>query len=387
MSAQKPRLLFVGAFPPEGKQIFGGNVTDCRALMQSSFSERLELDLIDSTQISHPPPAFPVRLLLAIRRFLTFIGRFERLRPNAVLLFVAIGASVIEKGAMSWYSRLRGVPTLMFPRGGAWIDTCKRSQFACWWTKAAFGGAHKLLCQGPTGQEFAVSVLGFSHEDAPIIPNWTASGALLAIGSERIRAPRNGLVRFLFLGWLDREKGIFELLEACQHLLPAKHFMLDVVGEGNASTSARAVVDKNGLRPLVTFHGWLQGVALERVFKEADVLVLPSWAEGLPNAMVEGMAVGLAVVVTAVGNIPDVVTDGISGLLIPPRDAGALEKALARVIDDSALRIRLATAGHAIAAEQFGVEPGVTRLVSAVYASIGTVAFEELSASPRSNRP
>jgi len=115
-SARKLRLLFVGAFPPEGKKIFGGQVAGCHALMQSSFPERLELDLIDSTQVSHPPPPFLVRLLLAIRRLFIFVGRLERRKPDAVLLFVAVGASVIEKGAMSWYSRLRGVPTLMFPR-------------------------------------------------------------------------------------------------------------------------------------------------------------------------------------------------------------------------------------------------------------------------------
>ena len=376
MSAQKPRLLFVGAFPPEGKQIFGGNVTDCRALMQSPFSERLELDLIDSTQISNPPPSFPVRLLLAIRRLFTFISRFERRKPDAVLLFVAIGASVIEKGAMSWYSCLRGVPALMFPRGGSLIDSCERSSFTRWVVKAAFLGARKVLCQGPTWQEFAFNVLGLSREDAPIIYSWTASEALLAIGGARPPDTRNGIVRFLFLGWLDREKGVFELLEACAHLSPSRRFALDVVGEGNASVSAREFVCENGLESVVKFHGWLQGAALEQVFKEANVLVLPSWAEGLPNAMIEAMAAKLAIVATTAGNIPDVITDGISGLLVPPCDPDALTRALAKIIDDPFLRNEIALAGNSIATTQFAVEPAVGRLLSAIDESLNPKAFD-----------
>src|SRR5579871_3235557 len=116
------RVLFVGAFPKPGSVIFGGMVTSCRILMSSSFPSRVDLDLLDSTQISNPPPELWVRLIRAALRFGRFIGRFERHRPDAVMLFVAVGASIVEKGAMAWYARLRGVPVIMFPRGGSVVD-------------------------------------------------------------------------------------------------------------------------------------------------------------------------------------------------------------------------------------------------------------------------
>src|SRR6185295_10954214 len=110
MNQARARVLFVGAFPPSGHPIFGGMVTSCRALLASTLPARVELVLLDSTQISNPPPSLPVRLLLAAVRCVRFVWLFERRRPDVVLLFVAVGASIIEKGAMAWYARLRGVP-------------------------------------------------------------------------------------------------------------------------------------------------------------------------------------------------------------------------------------------------------------------------------------
>ena len=73
VTAARPRVLFVGAFPPPGAKVFGGMVTSCGALLQSSFPTRLDLDMLDSTQISNPPPGLAVRLLRAGRRCARFI--------------------------------------------------------------------------------------------------------------------------------------------------------------------------------------------------------------------------------------------------------------------------------------------------------------------------
>jgi hypothetical protein len=91
----RPRVLFVGAFPRPGGAVVGGMVTSCGILLESSFPTRLYLDLMDSTQISNPPPGFAVRLLRAAGRFAKFTGRLERHRPDVVLLFVAVGASIV----------------------------------------------------------------------------------------------------------------------------------------------------------------------------------------------------------------------------------------------------------------------------------------------------
>jgi glycosyltransferase involved in cell wall biosynthesis len=342
-------------------------VSSCRALLQSSLVRKIELDLFDTTQISNPPPNLLVRALLAIQRITRYVGRFERQRPNAVLLFAAVGASLLEKGAMAWYARLRGVPALLFPRGGGIIDASRDSAFTRWWVKLVFRGASKILCQSERWQGFAVETLKFSLQDAPVISNWTASPELLALGRARGTVTLSAKIpRLLFMGWMDREKGVSELLEACRRLAATRRFTLHFAGEGTCSEFARSFVESHNLESVVKFNGWLRGDDLLAALAAADVFVLPSWAEGLPNAMIEAMAARLAVVVTSVGSVPDVVIDGMHALLIPPRDVGALEEALARVIDDCSLRSRLADAGHVLAEKRFDVERAVDQLVNAL---------------------
>lgn len=363
---RRPHILFVGAFPAPEREVYGGNVTACRVLMNSSLPEQAELTLLDSTQISNPPPGLPLRIVLAARRFFTYLIQFERRRPDVVLLFTSVGASMVEKGTMAWYARLRGIPALVFPRGGSVIDACHRSRFTRFWVRIVLGGARKILCQGPAWQRFAVNLLGFCLEDAPIITNWTATPALLSIGRQRSFPPNDRPARLLFLGWLEENKGVFELIKVCQQLSQSRQFVLDIVGEGNASMAARELVEEYGLEDVVCFRGWLKGTDVEIALSEADVLVLPSWAEGLPNAMIEAMAAKLAVVVSAVGNIPDVITDGCEALLVPPKDTAALQVALEKVINDPDLRHRLGDAAFSLAASQWGVEQAVTKIISAV---------------------
>jgi glycosyltransferase involved in cell wall biosynthesis len=357
------RLLIVGAFPPSGRAVYGGMVTSCRALLRSSLTQRVDLALIDTTQSAHPPPPAPVRAWLALRRMVSYIAALEHRRPDAVILFVAAGMSVADKGAMAWYAQARGVPALLFPRGGPVLESCRRSRLARAWIRLAFGGARMILCQGLAWRRFALDILGLAPEAAPLIPNWTAGRELLEVG--RARQPTRTAPRVLFVGWLDREKGIAELLSACRELAPQRSFELHLAGEGNMSAAAREYVAAHGLRERVHFCGWLDEEKLLEQYARADIFVLPSWAEGLPNAMIEAMAAGLAVVTTAVGNVPDTLQNEASALLIAPRDAPALRDALHRLIDDVGLRHELGHAAHRIAASQFGVELAVDRIIGA----------------------
>ena len=174
----------------------------------------------------------------------------------------------------------------------------------------------------------------------------------------------------LFLGWMEKEKGIFELLQACRELAVTHEFHLVIAGRGQAEKDARVFIDHSNLAHRVRFAGWVHGEALERLMAESDVLVLPSWAEGLPNAMIEAMAAGLAVVVSAVGNVPDVVTNNVEALLVAPRQAEQLQQAIQRLLDDRNMRQQLACRGHAFVRQRYSVEPAIERLSSVIEAAI-----------------
>lgn len=363
---RRPRVLFVGAFPQPGGSVFGGMVSDCRALMHSTFPQRVELDLFDSTQISNPPPNLPIRCCLALARVIRFVGRFERRRPDAVLLFAAVGGSLVEKGVMAWYARMRGVPALLCPRSGGIIDDSRNSRLTRIWARWAFSGARMVLCQGTAAQTFVADSLGLGQARARVISSWTAVPSLLAIGRARTRAAASSPVRLFFMGWLDREKGVIELLEACRRLGSDRNFTLELAGEGNVSAIVRGFVTQHGLADRVRLLGWLRGDRVGEALAAADVFVLPSWSEGLPNAMVEAMAARVAIVVSAVGSIPDVVVHMRDALLVPPRDVDALVTALALLIDSKQARESLADEAFATAVARFSVEPAAIALEQAI---------------------
>jgi teichuronic acid biosynthesis glycosyltransferase TuaC len=131
----------------------------------------------------------------------------------------------------------------------------------------------------------------------------------------------------LYVGNLKVEKGVIDLARAWASV---PHGVLAIVGGGPAKGALEEAASGYGDRvrlvgpqPLASIPRWLAA---------CDVLVLPSHAEGTPNVILEALACGRRVVATAVGGIPDLVTRGELGELVPPRDPGALGAALARAL-------------------------------------------------------
>jgi glycosyltransferase involved in cell wall biosynthesis len=97
------------------------------------------------------------------------------------------------------------------------------------------------------------------------------------------------------------------------------------------------------------------------ILQALDIFVLPSNWEGLPNAVLEAMAAGLPVVATRVGGVPEVVVEGQTGILVPPRDPNALADALLTLLRDPNLRRRMGQAGRQRVQEYFSVDQMVSK--------------------------
>ena len=370
---EKNTVLFVGAFPPSGRKIYGGNVTDCRTLMQSSFPKRVKLHLVDSTQISNPPPHFFQRLYYAIKRLFAFVKMFERKKPDALLLFCSAGASLAEKSFMAWYARLRKVPSLIFPRGGVLIDNCKRSRITAMWVKFAVKGATKFLCQGLAWQRFGTKFLGFDIDDAPIITNWTASNKLLGIGAKRKYAYNNtSVLRIVYVGWVEKTKGVLDIVEAVKILIEngIENFKIEIVGDGNAMSELKTLIKQNNFQRFFSLDGWLDSEKILKIYSENDIFILPSYFEGLPNAMIEAMAAGLAVITTPVGSIPDIIENNFNGLLVRPENPEKIAKAIELFISDPNFLISIANSGYLTAKQNFGVEDAVEKIIHAINSAV-----------------
>ncbi|ALP53214.1 hypothetical protein Tel_08620 [Candidatus Tenderia electrophaga] len=339
--------------------------------MQSTFSKRFTIIPVDSTQISNPPPGLLIRSVLALRRLAIFIGLLIRHRPDGVLLFTAVGVSFIEKSLMAWVSRIFGCTSFIFPRGGRLIDQTEQSHLMFFIVSTLLKGADVFLSQGPSWSDFAVKRMGFNPSRVHEIPNWTATEHHLKIGSQRDFDANRKPPCILFVGWLEEFKGVFDLLEAAHNLVKQGHiFKLTFAGSGHAEEPAKGFVKKNHLENVITFVGWVDSEDIGELLSANDIFVLPSWAEGLPNSMIEAMAGGLAVVVTNVGMIPDFVKDKKHALLVPPKDAKSLEEALSLLITDAELRCQIAINGFEMASREFSVEPVIGKLGDVIEAAI-----------------
>lgn len=359
-------MLFVGAFPPPESRVVGGIVASCKSLLDSDLKNFADLLLLDSTQISNPPPGLLVRSWIALHRFVKYCRQLRASRPDLVLIFMSSGASAVEKGLMGWVARVAGVPVLLFPRAGRLLDAAIKSRLVGQLSRCVFGSATLLLCQSERWRDFATRCLGYSEARTMLIENWTAGPEFLGIGESRgLHACTSAPLNLVFTGWVEKEKGIFDLLEACAILKRQYAFHLSVVGDGTAKADAERRALQLDLQEGVTFHGWLAPEGVGEVLARSDIFVLPSWSEGLPNAMIEAMAARLPVVVTGVGGIPDVVRDNETGLLVDAKQPTQIAKALAQLIGSAPLRQRLADAAFELARARFSRETAVVAFRSA----------------------
>ena len=149
----------------------------------------------------------------------------------------------------------------------------------------------------------------------------------------------------VFVGRIEKDKGVRELFEAFCRLKP--HFAgltLIIVGDGSYRGQIQLKVIEAGVSGSVVVTGRVLQEDVADYLAIAHIFVLPSYEEGMPNALLEAMASGLPCIATQVGGNPEAVQDGINGILIPPRDAGTLVQALSHLLTHPDQAARLATA-------------------------------------------
>lgn len=174
-------------------------------------------------------------------------------------------------------------------------------------------------------------------------------------------------VVILSVGRLVEKKGTDDLLRALAALPAGLNWRFEHIGGGDRAPYA-ALAAELGIADRIIWHGSAAQTAVIEALRRADLFALASRIgddgdrDGLPNVLMEAASQALPAVSTHISAIPEFITDGVSGLLVPPRDPAALSDALARLIRDPALRRTLGTAAHGRLRADFGSDAGITRL-------------------------
>lgn len=189
----------------------------------------------------------------------------------------------------------------------------------------------------------------------------------------RLPLPASDPAKILCVASLRPYKGIPVLLEACRRLMDeGVIFRCEIAGEGPMRPELERRIAELGLAGAVSLLGALPQHEVTRLLGEAAVFVLPSVVapdgqmEGIPVALMEAMAAGRPVVASALSGIPELVEDGVSGILVQPGDAPGIAAALKRLLADPGLRLRLGGRGRERVEAEFRLDGTVVDLISRI---------------------
>lgn len=237
-----------------------------------------------------------------------------------------------------------------------WLVTC-----------TAFGAAHlRTLAPAPERVHLLYHGLDLARFAAPGPP-----------GEARNGRNAGDPVRLLSVGRAVEKKGHDLLLEALARLPGGLHWHLTLIGGGPLRAALERQAAALGLAGRIDWRGAAAQDEVLAQYRRADLFVLASRIardgdrDGLPNVLMEAQSQGLACLATRVAAIPELITDGESGALVPPEDPAALAATLARLIADPAERRRLGQAGQRRVRADFDMKGGIDALARLLDASAG----------------
>jgi len=352
------RVLFVASVAAGAGGATGGQAVAANALFESGLASIVELELLSRALPSVPPPALPRRIARAVARLSRFVRRLWA--ADVVLVFAADAISLLEKGSMCMLARLARRGVVLRISGGNVPEQCARWPVLRTWLRLVLRSAHCVCTQS-----------GY----------WTIYFGRFA-GGDKIIEVSNGVRlgdppvphapggRIVFVGWVTREKGVFEALEVLAGVR-AVHpsATLTIVGGGRDLDAFRESVASAGLSGAARATGWLSRHEVQRVLGESDVFLFPSHSEGLPNAVIEAMAVGLPVVATGVGGLPDLIRHEDNGFLVEVGDVAGMTKRVVELFSRPDRAREIGQRGRQTVVERCDIERVWPRYARAIHAA------------------
>ncbi|MGA2139358.1 MAG: glycosyltransferase family 4 protein [Verrucomicrobiia bacterium] len=346
MRVRKLQVLVIGVLPPP---YFGPSVT-FQALMRSTFPERIDVAFIDQTvsrKVSELERVQLRKLLLLVKMLLQLTGRLVWGRFDYCCLSINANRNAfLKEWLLVRVARLFGVPSVLYAHENGFAEFYKRSTPRI-----------QRLVDDTVSRAAGAIVMGenlrFNFE------RWLPAEKIFVVGSgiETSEVPQRSVAAdhpftVLFLGNLIREKGVFVLLDAAPKIVAA-HPQVRFVFAGDWQVEsdrmeAERKIRESKLQERICFAGVVWGERKWQLLADADAFVYPTYypLEAHPLVVVEALEAGLPVVTTRWAAIPEIIEDGVNGLLASPRDVEDLAEKVLRIIRDPAMRARMSGANR-----------------------------------------
>jgi glycosyltransferase involved in cell wall biosynthesis len=337
-------------------------------------------------------PVIPVRVIdtrgsgsILISPFLTLYGLWsvvlEASRGSNILhLNVAERTSFVRKRLFAALGHMIGMSVILHHHGAEMIvgfPTAARPLRRI--MRKTVAAAHLNIVLGTLCRDFLIAELDAPRNSVVILPNATPDIRPLVRARRAAMEPGIRPFSILLLANLNPRKGISELLQALVQLRTAGLEIRATLAGGGMVDSYRAEVRQRNLDGLVFLVGWMDRDAVPGLLAESDLLVLPSYQEGLPMAIIEALCAEVPVVTTPVGAIPDFMIGDHHCAFVPPGDVKRLASAIRELCEHPPLRTRFASAGRALYEREFTIDKYMSRLFG-----LYTIAIETATSPPRS---
>jgi glycosyltransferase involved in cell wall biosynthesis len=376
---KRPRVLAYGPLPPP----YGGQAISFALLTDGlEASGQWRVDVVNVAVSDWQPGQFTARRVLAT---LGIIGRTVARLPRADLFYLTIGQSPVaflRDALLVWTAWLIGKRVVARVDGGAFHELYQGQGR---WLRLAVRATVRRITRFQALSEVLkqrfLAVPGLEGR-IEVVPD----GAETPADVSPKQLPTNGPVRLLYLSNLMFDKGYADLLEAVRLLksqAPEQTFQVDIAGGFLVDPAYFASVEQakddfwrrvreGGLHETVTHHGVVTGEAKDRLLRECHLFVLPTYYryEGTPRSVREALSYAMPVVVTNWAGLPDMVTDGESGVLAPPKDPQALARAIAQAARTPEAYAMLSRGAQARFQSDFTMEAYLARMAESFRAAL-----------------
>lgn len=338
----------------------GGIASVVNGYRDHGFPERIRVTYVES----YCNGSKWAKLSQALAAYRHFFKVLRRNPPQIVHIHSSFGPSFFRKIPFILMAKNRGIPIINHIHG---------AEFDPFYTHAS-AGKKKLI-----GRIYnkCDALIALSDDWKNKLQLLVPPDKITVIGNYTVIPPAHDRVndeQILFLGEIGERKGCFDI-PAILELVKANHGNVQMVVAGDGQTAKmKALLQDRQLADAVSFPGWVRNEAKKRLLQESGIFLFPSYFEGMPMAVLEAMAYGLAIVTTNVGGIPDLIQDGVNGYLYQPGDINGMAEGVVKLLDRPELRKTLAGQARADAIARYGIDNHIGKLLSLYEKTAGKAA-------------
>jgi glycosyltransferase involved in cell wall biosynthesis len=349
----------------------GGIAAYYQSLLNSSLPEWVDLQFV---RTSSQKRALSQSGIFSFTNMISAIidcGRFTRAvikhRPQLTHIATAFGLSFVKHSVCVMIARLFGSRVLLHPHCSISALYTDRSRGWQWFFRRIIHLTNGVITLSSEWNLLTKIMPGCA---VYYLPNAIDLVAYRGIALERRAGTKlpSQLLKALYLGCLGKAKGSFDLVKVAKEIVSKNlKVVFDLAGDELAPGDIEQLkkqIDQAGLGNVVILHPAVMESQKIELLREADIFVYPSYSEGMPIAVIEAMACGLPIIATRVGGLPDLVSDGINGILVDVGSTDQLASAIQILSTNPDLRFSMQLYSYQTAFEKFDIEKLVPQLVS-----------------------